>query len=566
MKKRYRYTSGEDENKNWTAALYVRLSVEDGDKGESNSVINQKQLLSDYISENNDFNFYDYYVDDGYSGTDFDRPAFKRLLDDMKNKKFNTIIVKDLSRLGRNYIEVGNYIEQIFPLFNIRFIAINDNIDSYGDPTSVNNVIVPFKNLINDEYCRDISNKIRSVLTMKKRRGEYVAAFTPYGYIKDPKDNHHLIIDEEAARVVKMIYRWSLEGCGRKKIAKKLNDMGILNPMGHKQLELNKKVGGRRKSNEELSYAWDMTVLQRILEDQTYCGDTIQNRGKLISYKVHKYVKNPRNDWIIVKNTHEPIIDRDTWEKVQEAINYRDTRVCKTGYLTYFAGHIKCADCGRAMIKNPSGYYKGKPRPYYYYVCSTYKQKSIDLCTSHNIRNTVLEEGVLEAIKLQVKLIVDFEKTLTEIKNINNIDYRIETMKDRLKILEQKVEKQKNLKKMVYEDWKLGNISEDEYKEYSISYTDSIEKMQENIQHIEEELEKFNKNDNNSIWIDKFTKYRNITQLSKEVVDELIEDIYVHEGKEITIKFKYEDEYQKAIEYIKRNESLTLLNNNEKIV
>ena len=199
MKKRYRYTSGEDENKNWTAALYVRLSVEDGDKGESNSVINQKQLLSDYISENNDFNFYDYYVDDGYSGTDFDRPAFKRLLDDMKNKKFNTIIVKDLSRLGRNYIEVGNYIEQIFPLFNIRFIAINDNIDSYGDPTSVNNVIVPFKNLINDEYCRDISNKIRSVLTMKKRRGEYVAAFTPYGYIKDPKDNHHLIIDEEAA-------------------------------------------------------------------------------------------------------------------------------------------------------------------------------------------------------------------------------------------------------------------------------------------------------------------------------------------------------------------------------
>ena len=320
MKKRYRYTSGEDENKNWTAALYVRLSVEDGDKGESNSVINQKQLLSDYISENNDFNFYDYYVDDGYSGTDFDRPAFKRLLDDMKNKKFNTIIVKDLSRLGRNYIEVGNYIEQIFPLFNIRFIAINDNIDSYGDPTSVNNVIVPFKNLINDEYCRDISNKIRSVLTMKKRRGEYVAAFTPYGYIKDPKDNHHLIIDEEAARVVKMIYRWSLEGCGRIDIRIELNDMGILNPMGHKQLELNKKVGGRRKSNEELSYAWDMTVLQRILEDQTYCGDTIQNRGKLISYKVHKYVKNPRNDWIIVKNTHEPIIDRDTWKKYKRQL------------------------------------------------------------------------------------------------------------------------------------------------------------------------------------------------------------------------------------------------------
>lgn len=217
------------------------------------------------------------------------------------------------------------------------------------------------------------------------------------------------------------------------------------------------------------------------------------------------------------------------------------------------------------MCKNPSGYYKGKPRPYYYYVCSTYKQRSIDLCTSHNIRNTILEESVLQAIKMQIKLIVDFEQTLIDIKSINNIDYRIETMKDRLKNLEQKSEKQKNLKKMAYEDWKLGNITEEEYKEYSISYTNSINRIQENIQNIQNELAKFNKNDDNAIWIDKFTKYRNITELSKEVVDELIEDIYVHEGKEITIKFKYEDEYQRAIEYIKRNENLTLLRNEEKL-
>ena len=564
MYRKYGYTS-QSEEKIWTVALYVRLSVEDGDKVESNSVVNQKQLLSDFLKENLNFNLYDFYVDDGYSGTDFERPAFKRLLEDMRNKKFNTIIVKDLSRLGRNYIEVGNYIEQIFPLFNIRFIAINDNIDSFKDPASVNNVIVPFKNLINDEYCRDISNKIRSVLTMKKRRGEYVSAFTPYGYIKDPKDVHHLIIDEDAARVVRMIYQWSLEGCGRKKIAKKLNAMGILNPLGHKRLELNKKVGGKSKKDGKLSYAWDMTVLQRILEDQTYCGDTVQNRGKLISYKVHKHIKNPREEWIIVKDTHEAIIDRDTWEKVQDAINCRDTRVCKTGYLTYFAGHIKCADCGRAMCKNPSGYYKGKPRPYYYYVCSTYKQRSIDLCTSHNIRNTILEESVLEAIKLQVNLIVDFEKTLNDIKQISNIDYRIETMNDRIKRLNQKLEKQKQLRKMTYEDWKLGNISEDEYKEYSESYTNSINQIQENIENIKEELSKFEKNDDNIVWINKFTKYKNITKLSKEVVDELIDDIYVHEGKEITIKFKYEDEYKKAIEYIKRNENITLLRNEEKI-
>lgn len=377
-----------------------------------------------------------------------------------------------------------------------------------------------------------------------------------------------MVKDEDASRINRIVERFKLTTIDTAKI-----DTEVTKAIENREAQ-RKELGVQKKSKEELleevlqdklSYAWDMTVLQRILEDQTYCGDTIQNRGKLISYKVHKHVKNPQSEWIIVRNTHEAIIDRDTWKKVQEAINYRDTRVCKTGYLTYFAGHIKCADCGRAMCKNPSGYYKGKPRPYYYYVCSTYKQRSIDLCTSHNIRNTILEESVLQAIKMQIKLIVDFEQTLIDIKSINNIDYRIETMKDRLKNLEQKSEKQKNLKKMAYEDWKLGNITEEEYKEYSISYTNSINRIQENIQNIQNELAKFNKNDDNAIWIDKFTKYRNITELSKEVVDELIEDIYVHEGKEITIKFKYEDEYQRAIEYIKRNENLTLLRNEEKL-
>ena len=203
-------------------ALLSRLSREDENNGTSESILTQKAMLSQYAQKHHFKNII-HYVDDGYSGTNFERPDFQRLMQDIKLGKIGIVITKDLSRLGRDYLKTGYLLEDFFPSNNVRFIAINDNIDSYGDPTSVNNVIVPFKNLINDEYCRDISNKIRSVLTMKKRRGEYVAAFTPYGYIKDPKDNHHLIIDEEAARVVKMIYRWSLEGCGRKKIAKKLN-------------------------------------------------------------------------------------------------------------------------------------------------------------------------------------------------------------------------------------------------------------------------------------------------------------------------------------------------------
>ena len=248
----------------WKVAIYIRLSVEDGDKVESNSISNQRMLLNDFLNDNSEFNLYDYYIDDGYSGTDFERPAFKRMLTDMNNKKFNTIIVKDLSRLGRNYIEVGNYIERIFPLFNIRFIALNDSIDSYKDPKSINNVIVPFKNLLNDEYCRDISNKIRSVLEVKKKRGEFVSALAPYGYIKDPEDKHHLIVDNESANVVKMIFEMSLEGYGRYTIAHKLNELGILNPYGYKMIVLKKKKG-IEKDNDKCKFAWDMTVVKNIL-------------------------------------------------------------------------------------------------------------------------------------------------------------------------------------------------------------------------------------------------------------------------------------------------------------
>ena len=195
----------------WNVAVYLRLSSDDGDKEESNSITNQKELINFYLKKEKDLKIKDYYIDDGFTGTDFERPDFKRLLVDMKNGKINTIVVKDLSRLGRNYIEVGNYIEQIFPLYNIRFIAINDNVDSFKDPKSINNVIVPFKNLMNDEYARDISNKVRSVLDTKKNKGEFIGSIAPYGYLRNPRDIHKFIIDKNASKIVKKIFRMILE-------------------------------------------------------------------------------------------------------------------------------------------------------------------------------------------------------------------------------------------------------------------------------------------------------------------------------------------------------------------
>lgn len=543
----------------WKVALYVRLSREDEeDKIESNSVTNQKTLLMEYLKNNNEFVIYDIYVDDGYSGTDFDRPDFQRLLNDMKDNKFNTIIVKDLSRLGRNYIEVGNYIEQIFPLFKIRFISVNDMIDSYKNPASVNNVIVPFKNLMNDEYCRDISMKIRSAFNTKKRNGEFVGAWAPYGYIKDPKNKYHFIIDEEASKVVKMIFKMALEGKGRATIAKELNAMGIINPTGYKQtvLKLNYKNMLASK-NIENDFAWTNTSISQILKNRVYIGDLVQCKEKVVSYKVHKIVKNPKEDWIIVENTHEPIIAREDFFKIQDLLFSRDTRTEKNGELSLFAGHIRCFDCKRAMNKKTLSN-KNRNRNYWYYVCSTYRNKSKDLCSKHSIRNDRLEEAVLEAIKFQIGLVIEMEEVLNEINKSSTVNLRNNNIEISINRQQSDLEKYKQLKKSAYEDWKLGIITQDEYMEYSESYMKKISNAEETLNYLYEEKSKYKEQvQSENSWIEIFKKNRNITKLTKDVVDELIDCIYVHEGGDLTISYRFDNEFENALNYIKENEELS---------
>lgn len=559
MSRRSRYDFIEDatdsSEQKWKVAVYIRLSVEDGDKVESNSVTNQRQLLKAFLEDKKDTSIYDVYIDDGYSGTTFNRPGFQKMLKDMKEKRFNTIVVKDLSRLGRNYIEVGNYIEQIFPLFDIRFIAVNDNIDSYLDPKSINNVVVPFKNLINDEYCRDISNKIRAVLDIKKKKGEFIGSFAPYGYKKDPEDTHHLIIDIETASVVKLIFKWSLEGMGRTKIANKLNGMGIINPNGYKSK--NYKKNKNVKNAKEIAYSWDSSTIFNILRNQIYCGDMVQNKGKMISYKIHKYKKNNEKDWIIVRNTHDAIIDRETFKLVQEAIISRDTRVDSNGELSTFAGHIKCYDCKRAMTKKDPGKYKGKKRDYYYYCCSTFEKKSKNLCTKHSIRNDQLEKAVFETIKMQISLVLDIERAIKEISNSSNTDYKVESYEININRLEKDVEKYKKLKKSAYEDWKCGELDEKEYFEYTGEYSKNIKDIEDKLQNLYEGIATIrNNSEEDSYWIEKFLKNKNITELNKGIIDELIDNIYVHEDGNITIVFNYQDEYEEAVRYVKENRFL----------
>jgi len=538
-------------NNLWNVGIYIRLSVEDGDdKIESNSITNQRRLLNMYVSNEVDLAFYDEYVDDGFSGTTFNRPGFQKMLTDIKNGKINTIVVKDLSRLGRNYIEVGNYIEQIFPLYNIRFIAINDNIDSYKDPSSINNVIVPFKNLMNDEYCRDISNKVKSSLLAKKRKGEYVGSGAIYGYMLDPNDKHHLIIDEEAAIVVRDIYKMSLEGKGKHLIAKTLNDRGVLPPSIYKE----KKTGKKRPRKNDKVY-WTADGISKILKNEMYCGDMIQGKGKMISYKIHKPQKVPKEEWIIVRNTHEAIIDRDTFAKVQEAIKSRDTKVDNTGTLYVLSGFLRCNDCKHTMTKKLSRskmYQQETGKRRFIFYCSYYVRSFKEQCSKHSIRSDVLEEMVLKSIQLQIDLILKSEKTIDEITKSKNINYNNQSLRKSIDELEKRLNKLKLLKKSVYEDWKLNIITQEEYNSYSVSYNDDIQNINNSLNTLKEKLNN-NKNINNNSWINEFRKRKNIKELDRDTIESLIDYIDICEDGNIIITFKYNDEYKNMINFIKEN-------------
>ena len=547
-----KYSSNENivSKKIWSVALYIRLSQEDADNGtdkqESNSVTSQKTLLNEFIEEHDDLIVYDTYIDDGFTGTDFNRPSFKRLLEDMRSGNINCVIVKDLSRLGRNYIEVGNYIEQVFPLFNIRFIAINDSVDSFKNPASTNTILVPFKNLINDEYCRDTSIKIRTSLNGKKKKGEFIGAFPSYGYIKDPKDKHKLIIDEVAADIVKKIFNWNVnEGLGKIAICHRLNDLGVLNPTGHKKIELEQNYNNY--GIQDNTYTWTPSTVRNILNNEVYIGNTVQGKRRTKSYKVHKVEAVPKEEWVRVEHTHEPIIDKETFEKAYE-LSRRDTKVSqKTKKLSVWAGFLKCADCKRAMNKKSSTNKSGSK--YEYYICSTYRKKSNNLCTKHSIKVENLEKAVLKAINLHIDLLIDTEEIAKQINESTYQNTKNENIENMIIAKQNEISKISNFKRTLYEDWKNKDITREEYLEYKQKYENDIERLKENIKRLENEKQKYeNQNQSHNAWIEKFKNQKGIAELSRDIMMELIDCIYVHENGNITIKFKFEDEFKRCLE------------------
>lgn len=532
----------------WQAALYVRLSREDGDKNESDSIVNQKDLLGEFVRLESDIDAVDIYVDDGWSGTSFDRPEFRRMEADIYKKRVNCVIVKDLSRFGRNYIDSGHYFERVFPLMDVRFISITDNVDSVKNPQSMNNIMVPFKNLINDEYCRDISNKVRSSLDIKRKQGKHIGSFACYGYMKDPSDHNHLLPDPEAAEVVRDIFQWYVEGLSIIGIAKKLNGMGILNPTSYKQMQGYSYHHPQIKINDGM---WQSSSIRRILGNRMYVGDMVQGVNKIKSYKVQVAQRQPADKWIIVEDTHEPIVSREVFEKAQSILTRRTRVTPGENQVNIFAGLLRCADCKKAMNRRHNKHSYGT---YTYYVCSTFKKMDRGACTKHTIRLDRLEEAVLAAIRMQIQLAVDMKQAIDVINQSAAVNKQSGKLQ---KQLENAKKDEMNAEAMMldlYPDWKAGMISSEEYQKLKAMFEAKREDARKRIRDINMQMTEIEKGqDSANEFIQNFIQYQNIDTLTRDLLVSLVEMIYVYEGGDIHIDFKFQSPFLLAKEFIENN-------------
>ena len=544
-KSKYGQPSGKPSTRLWKPALYVRLSREDGDREESDSIANQRDMLAEFAAAQDDLAAPAFYTDDGYTGTDFDRPGFRRMMDDLRAGTVNCVIVKDLSRFGRNYVGVGEYLEQVFPLLDVRFISVNDRVDSFLDPRSVNNLVVPFKNIINDEYCRDISNKVRASLDLKRRQGKFIGSFASYGYRKDPADHSRVLVDGQAAAVVRDIFDWFVGGMSVLGIAKRLNEMGVPNPSVYKRRQ---GMNYRHPASDRLDGLWPDSSVRRILRNRLYTGTMVQGKNRIKSYKLHVSEAVPEADWIEVAATHEAIIPAELFERAQ-ALFTRDTRTAPAQKEVYlFSGFLRCADCGRAMhrktISQPYG-------DYHYYICSTFKKQHSGACTKHTIRSDRLEQAVLEALRHQIALAVEMDELVAEINRSSTRGHNAKRLLDERAQLEAEREHVEQMKLSLYPDWKAGDISREEYHQLKTQFEQRQAGLDGRIAAVQARIDEVqNGVDETNSFLTQFVQYRSLQKLTREAVVELIDMIYVHEGGGITIQFKFSDAYAAAKEYI----------------
>ena len=526
------------QNKTFQAAVYLRLSREDGDVTEggkqvSNSIANQNELVMDYLKSHPEISVISTYTDDGYTGVNFDRPEFQRMLSDIREGKIDCVIVKDLSRFGRNYIESGRYIEKIFPMLGIRFIAITDGYDSINEDMGTD-MIVPFKNLINDAYCRDISIKIRSHMDIKRRNGEYIGAFAAYGYLKDEDNKNHLVIDEYAADVVRDIFSMKLCGMSQQAIADKLNADGILSPIQYKK---SIGVGLNSSFQKSVKPKWSYNAVLRILKNEVYTGTVVQGKCTTPNYKIKKRIHKDEADWIRVEDMHDAIIPKSDFDIVQEIL-LRDTRVAPDQNEVFpLAGMVYCADCGEPMVRKtvPAG---GKR--YVYYVCSGNKRDK-NRCSTHCISEKKLMSGILDVVQNHIGRVMAAAFAVELINNTPEAKPSIVKYEDRILKLREEAESCNTRKKNLYEDFKDGVLSREEYSMLKEQYQNQLAGIEGSIASIEAERDGILANGSGKQeWIEKLKKYDGMKELDRELVTFLIEKILVINADAIQVNYRFE--------------------------
>ena len=507
--------------------IYLRLSQEDLREGDSVSIDNQRMILTKYVKEKG-WTLVDTYVDDGWTGTDFNRPEVQRLLDDAKSGRINIIVVKDLSRFGRNYIQVGQYIDYIFPLNNIRFIALNDGVDT-ADRNSTALEMMPIINLFNEWHASSTSKKIKAVVEANARAGKYGCKQAAYGYIKGDDEKHTPIINPETAPVVLSIFKMRAQGISPRHIADKLNEDGILNPTDYHYSRIGKEP------TIAMRHLWSGATVKNILQNRIYLGQLAQLRRTTVSHKNHKVVYKDESDWVIVENNHEPIITQELWDRVREVVNsVSNGKPMKTGYVNPLCGLMFCADCGfkmqvattwRGIKKTPDAV------PYRSYNCTSYRLFGKNACDSHYITERCIEKLIVDNIRLMARLVIDDEeaarKRFLAIKNQGDAEKTANSRKN-LAANQKRISELQGLIQSVYEDKYLGKITEISCGVLLGKYETELKALQAEQAKLTARLdtEKQNAEDVDK-FIERVKKYADVQKLTREMCLELIEYVTI---------------------------------------
>ena len=529
----------------WKTALYVRLSVEDNGK-DSDSVENQTTLLEDYVANHPNLKKVALFVDNGYTGTDFLRPEFNRMMEAVQAEIVDCIIVKDLSRLGRNYIETSQFIEKICPFYNLRFIAVNDSYDT-ATVTSEGQLSASLQNIVNDYYAKDISRKVTSALQAKMERGDYIGNYAPHGYRKDPENKNHLLIDPETAPVIRQIFEMRAEGISYMGICKKLNDAGIPSPGQHK---LNQGIE-TNNNKKKRTVLWNKHKITEILKDIVYIGHLAQKKGSQCLYGGIPYHITSEDEWIVVKNTHEPLISEELFERVQQinsaALERQKANTGKYDHLpkekNIYGKKFTCADCGSIMKLHRSISTK-KDKVYFTFKCPTYAEHGSRACSDIKMRKSDLDEAVFTFIKSQMDVFIDMENTLRRLLAMKKAKLKQNNTQQEIKSLRQKLAHKQSILSGMYVDLKEGLLSQEDYGHHREIITADIKALELKLSEVESAKSETEEQLTGEMkWKFMIQRFYDATEMTAEMADAFIETMKLHKDGSLEIKLSYMDEF-----------------------